>query len=139
MAWLFEFGDDGDVARMRCDNLFDRSDVGGGADKGKRDRVHAVAEAELQIFAVFFRESWNRQGNAGKIDPFVLAQHAAVDDIAEHVFSSNRADAQFDQAITQQDPGAGREFAGEIGKRGRDARGCAGNVLRSDGDHRAGF
>ncbi len=49
------------------------------------------------------------------------------------------AHAQFDQAIAEQDAGAGREFAGEIGERGGDAGGGAGNILRRDGDHRTGF
>ena len=49
------------------------------------------------------------------------------------------AHAQFDQAVTEQDAGAGDEFAGEIGERGGDAGGGAGNILRRDGDDRAGF
>ena len=63
--------------------------VGGGADKRKRDRVDAVTEAEFEILAVFFRKSGNREGDAGKIDALVLAQHAAVEDVAEHVFAAD--------------------------------------------------
>ncbi len=62
-------------------------DVGGGADEGKGDDVHAMLEAEFEILAVFFRERRDGERNAGKIDAFVLAEHAAVDDIAEHVFA----------------------------------------------------
>ena len=91
---------------VRGDNLLDHADVGGGADEGKRDGIDAVIEAEFEILAIFFRERGNRESDAGKIDAFVLAEHAAVDDVAEHVFAAGAAHAQFDQTITEQDAGA---------------------------------
>ena len=108
---------------MRGDDLLDHADVGGGADERERDRVNAVLEAEFQILAVFFGQGGNGQRDAGKIDAFVLAQHAAVDDVAENVFAADAAHAQFDQAVAEQDAGAGREFASEIGERRGDAGG----------------
>ena len=103
---LFEFGDDGDIALVRGDNLLDHADVGGGADEGQGDGIDAVLEAEFEILAIFFRERGDRESDAGKIDAFVLAEHAAVDDIAEHIFAAGTADTQFDQAIAQQDASA---------------------------------
>ena len=69
----------------------------------------------------------------------MLAQHAAVDDVAEHIFAADTADAQFDQSVAEQDAGTSRELAAEIGKRGGNARGCARYILWRDGYHRTGF
>ena len=56
---LFELGDDWDIAAVRGDDALYLGDVGGGAHEGKRNRVDAMVEAELKIFAVFFRERGN--------------------------------------------------------------------------------
>ena len=136
---LFEFGDDGQVAVVGGDDLFDHADVGGGADERKRDGVDAVGEAEFQVFAIFFGEGGNRQGDARKIDAFVLAEQAAVDNVAEHVFAADGAHTHFDQAVTEEDASAGREFAGQVGERGADARGCAQCLLRRNSHDRAGL
>ncbi len=93
---LFELGDDGNIAVVGGDDLLDHADVGGGADERNRDRVHAMLQAEFEVFAVFCRKSWNREGDARKIDAFVLAQQAAIEDVAEHVFAADSAHAQLD-------------------------------------------
>ena len=115
---LLELGDDGNVAAVRGDDLLDHADVGGGADEGERDGIDAVAEAEFEVFAIFFCQGGNGERHAGKVDAFVLAEHAAVDDVADDVFAavspSNGAHAQFDQAVTR--AGCGRRAR----VRGRD-------------------
>ena len=86
---LFQFGDDGDVAAVLSDDLFDHLHVGGGADERDRDRVDAVGESELEILAIFFGERRNRQGDPGEVNAFVFAEQAAVDDVAEHVVATD--------------------------------------------------
>ena len=103
---LLEFGDDRDIALVRSDNLLDHADVGRGADEGQGDGIDAVIETEFEILAIFFRERGDRESDAGKVDSFVLAEHATVDDIAEHIFTACTSDPQFDQTIAQQDAGA---------------------------------
>src|SRR5208282_3935494 len=136
---LFELGDDRNLFAIGGDDLFHHLHVGGAAHERDGDRVDAVREAKVQVLAVFFRKGGDRERDSGKVDAFVFAEHAAVEHIAEHIFTAHAADPQFDEAITEQDPGSGGEFAGEIGKGGGDARGGAGNVLRGDGYDRAGL
>jgi hypothetical protein len=85
---LFQLGDDPGFAAVGGDAVAHQADVFGGADKGDGDGVHAVLERELQIFGVFVGERGNAHRNAGKIDALVFAQHAAVDDFADHVVAS---------------------------------------------------
>ena len=73
------------------DDVLDHADVGGGAHKRKRDHIDAVVESEFQIFAVFFCQGRDRERGAGKVDAFVLAQHAAIDDVAQDVFAADSA------------------------------------------------
>src|SRR5579872_2902337 len=113
---LLEFGDDGNVAAMLGDDLLYGANVGSGTDERQGDRVNAMGEAEFEILAVFVGERRDGESDAGKIDAFVLAQHAAVENVAEHVFAAHTAHAQFNEAVAEQDTRAGREFAGEIGE-----------------------
>jgi hypothetical protein len=73
---------------MICLAIFD---VGRGADERERNRVDAVLEAEFEVFAIFFCERGNRQSDARQVDALVLAQHATVKHIAEHVFAADGA------------------------------------------------
>ena len=52
---------------------------------------------------------------AGQVDALVLAENAAVEHVAEHVFAADSANAQFNQTVAEQDAGAGAELAGKIG------------------------
>ncbi len=113
---LLEFGDDGNVAAMLGDDLLYGANVGSGTDERQGDRVNAMGEAEFEILAVFVGERRDGESDAGKIDAFVLAQHAAVENVAEHVFAAHTAHAQFNEAVAEQDTRAGGEFAGEIGE-----------------------
>ena len=88
-----------------------------------------LAETEFEVLAIFIGQRRNGECNAGKVDPFVFAQHTAVENIAQHVASPNAAYAQFNQTVTEQDAGAGREFAGQVGEGGGDARGRAGHIF----------
>ncbi len=69
----------------------------------------------------------------------MLAEHAAVDDVADDIFAADAAHAQFDQAVAEQDARAGREFAGEVGEGGGDASFVAGDLVGRDGDDRSGL
>ena len=98
-----------------------------------------MLQAELQILAIFLGQGGNRQSSAGKIDALMLAQTSAIQNVADHIFAAHRAHAQFDQAIAQKNAGAGRDFAGEIGKGGGNARRSAGDIARSNDHGRAAF
>src|ERR1700679_139086 len=69
----------------------------------------------------------------------MFAKAAAVQDVADYIFAAEGTHAQFDQSVAQDNACAGGYFAGEIGKGGRDAGGCAGNVTGSNHDGCAAF
>ncbi len=136
---LFELGDNGDVAAVGGNDVLDHADVGCGPNEGESNGVHTMVDSEFQVFAVFFRERGDGERNAGKVDAFLLAQHAAIEDVTQHVFAADSANTEFDQAVAEQDAGARREFTGKIGECSSDTSGCAGDVLRSDGHDGAGL
>ena len=112
----------------------DHVHVGGRADKGKRNRVYAVLEAKLEIFAVFFGQSRNRQSGTRQVDALMLAQSATIQDVADYVFATDSAHSQFDEAIAQENARSNANFAGEIREGGGNTSGRAGNITRSN-DH----
>ena len=136
---LFKLGDDRNIAVVRGDDVLDHTDVCCGSNEGESNGVHTVIDTEFQVFAVFFGERGDGERDTGKIDAFLLAQHAAINDVAQHVFAADSANAEFDQAVAEQDAGAGRKFAGKVGERSGDASGGAGDVLRSDRHDGAGL
>src|SRR5580692_1692490 len=66
----------------------------------------------------------------------MLAQGAAVQNVADHVFAANGAHAQLDESIAQQNAGAHTHFAGKILERSRNADGCSGDIARSNHESR---
>ena len=82
---LFKLGDDPGFAAVSGDAVAHQADVFGGADEGNGDGVDAVLEGELEVLGIFFGQRGNAHRNAGQIDALVFAQHAAVDDFADHV------------------------------------------------------
>ncbi len=124
---------------MADDDLPDHVHVGSGAHEGKRNRVHAVFEAEFQIFAIFFGQGGNRQRGAGQIDALVLAQSSAVQDVTDYILATHGAHAQFDETIAQKNARAGGDFAGEIREGSRDARRSSSDIARSNDYGRAAF
>jgi hypothetical protein len=96
------------------------------------------AEGEFQIDLVFFGERGNADGDAGQVDALVFAEHAAVDDLADDVVAIDFMDAQFDEAVGEQDAGAGLDVFGEGLEGGADEGGGAFDFARGDGDRFAG-
>ena len=70
---LLQFCDQGSIVAVADDDLLDHVHVGGRAHEGKRNHIHAVFEAELEILAIFFGHGGNRQRGAGQIDALMLA------------------------------------------------------------------
>ncbi len=99
---LFQLGDDPGVAAERRDAIAHQAHIFSRAHKGDGDGVDAVIERELEVFGVFLRERGRAHRDAGKIDAFVLAQHAAVDDLADHVVADHFVDAQLDEPVGEQ-------------------------------------
>ena len=83
------------------------SDVGSSSHERKSNRVDAVLKPNSRSLRSFIGQRGDGERNPGEIDALVLAQHATVDHVAQHVFAANGAHAQFDQAIAQQDAGTG--------------------------------
>ena len=135
---LFELGDDPGVGFERGETAFDVADVGGGADEGDGDDVDALADGEDEVFFVFFGERGDVDGDAGEVDALVFAEHAAVDDLAGDVAAFDGFDAEFDEAVGEEDAGAGFEVLGEGLEGGADEGGGAFDLARGDGEALAG-
>ncbi len=135
---LFELGDDPGVGLEGGEAAFDVADVVGGADEGDGDGVDALSDGEDQILLVFLGERGDLDGDAGEIDALVLAEHAAVDDDAGDVGAFDLLDAEFDEAVGEEDAGAGLEVFGEGLEGGTDEGGGAFDLARGDGEALAG-
>jgi hypothetical protein len=110
---LFELGDDPGVGFEGGETVFDVADVGGGADEGDGYGVDALADGEDEVFLVLFGERRDVDGDAGEVDAFVFAEGAAVDDDAGDVAAFDGLDAELDEAVGEEDAGAGFEVLGE--------------------------
>ena len=86
---FFELGDDPGFKAEGGDAEFDVADVFRGADEGDGDGVNAVLHAELEVLLIFLGEGGDADGDAGKVDALVLAEHAAVDDFAVDFFAGD--------------------------------------------------
>ena len=131
---LFELGDDPGIGVEGGEAVLDVADVVGGADEGDGDGVDALADGEDEVFLVLFGERGNFDGDAGEIDALVFAEHAAVDDLADDIDAFDLLDAQFDEAVGEQDAGAGLEVFGEGLEGGADESGGAFDLARGDGE-----
>ncbi len=119
---LFELGDDPGIAAVCGDAIAHQADVFSGAHKGDGDGVDAVIERELEIDGVFFGERGRADQDAGKIDALAFAQHAAVDDVADHVAAEDLVDAELDEAVGEQDARALFDVFSEGFERGANQR-----------------
>ena len=93
---------------------------------------------ELEILLVLFGERGHPDRDAGEVDALVFAEHAAVDDLAYDVVAVDRRDAQFDEAVGEQDAGARLEIFGQGREGGADQVGGAGDLARRDGERLPG-
>ena len=82
---LFELGDDPGIAAMGGDAIAHQGDILSGAHKGNGDGVDSVVQRKFKIERVLLSERGRANQNAGKIDAFAFAEHAAVDDVADNV------------------------------------------------------
>ena len=135
----FQLGDDPGVEAERGHAVAHQAHVFGRAYKGDGDGVNAVLERELEIFCIFFRERRRAHQDAGKIDALVLAEHAAVDDIAGHVLAVHFVDAQLDEPIGEQNARALLHVFSKGLEGGAHQRRRAQHLARRDDEPVAGF
>jgi hypothetical protein len=87
----------------------------------------------------FLGERGDADGNAGKIDAFVFAEQAAVDDFADYIVAVDFVDAEFEQAVGEQDAGALLNVFSEGFEGGADEGGGPLNFAGGDGEAAAGL
>ena len=98
-----------------------------------------MSKSEFEILFVLFCQRRNADDGSGQVDSFVFSQDAAIHDFTLDVIALNRAYAEFDQSIRQQNSRTRLYFARQGFERGRDDRMGAGNFFRCNGDSRARF
>ncbi len=119
------------------ETVLDVADVVGGADEGDGDSVDALADGEDEVFFVLLGERGDLDRDAREVDALVLAEHAAVDDLADDVGALDVVDVKFDEAVGEQDAGAGLEVLGERLEGGADESGGAFDLAGCDGEELA--
>ena len=88
---LFQFRNHGHASTFaRLDQILHRPHIGGGTNKRDRNHIDAVAQAKLQIFAIFLSQSGNAERDARQIDALVFAERSAMDDFALHIHARER-------------------------------------------------
>ncbi len=135
---LFELGDDPYIGLQRIQTAAHMAHVVRGTHERYGDGVYALAYGEDQVFFIFFGQRRNLDRNAGEIDALVLAQRAAVDDLADDVVAVDGADVELDQAVGEQDARSGLEVFGQRGEGGADFLCGALHLVRRDGERLAG-
>ena len=80
------------------------------------DTVEKIIEAaeNCQVSAIFVRKRGNGERNARKIDALVLAELAAIDDLAFHILAACTKHPQLNQTIREQDASARTHFPGQL-------------------------
>ncbi len=122
---LFQLGDDRRVAARSGDDLFNRPDIGGRANKGDGNHVHAYCEPEGEVFLVLGGERWHAEHRAGQIDALMLAEQSAIHHLAQHIIpldlqhlereTRQREDARTGQSLTREGlEGGAEEFGGAL-------------------------
>ena len=129
----FEFRDQRHVRGVRVgDQLARLTDVGGALHEAERDHVDAERQPEVQILDVLRRNRRRRQRDTRRVDPFVLADLAALDDGRLDPGAVGAVDTQLDAAVREQQPIAGPDRARESRERRGDVPGPAGEVAGLD-------
>jgi hypothetical protein len=130
---LFQLGDDPGFAAVGRHTVAHQANILGSAHKRDGNGVHAVLEREFQVIGVLFRQRGNAYRNAGQVDALVLAQQAAVDDLADHVSLVHFGNAQLDQAVGEQNARALLDVLRQRLEGGAHQRGRARNLARRNG------
>src|SRR2546429_453376 len=102
--------------------------------KTHRDVIRPVLERKPQIRAVFRRQRRNAELQPGKVDALMLAECAAVHNLADHLALAHLLDAQLDEAVRKENTVARMNFPGQAREGCADARGIAENFGGSDGE-----
>ena len=136
---LFELGDDPGLAAIGRNAIAHQAHIFRGAHKRNGDRVHAILERKLEILRILFGQRRNAHRNAGQIDALVFAQHAAVDDLADHVGADHFVHAQLDQSVGKQNARALLNVFRQRLESGAHQRCRSGNIARSDGQPLTGL
>ncbi len=131
---LFQLGDDPGFAAQGGNAIAHQANVFRGADKGDGDGVHAVLEREFQVLGVLFGQRGNAHRDAGQVDALVFAQHAAVDDLADHIVAEHFVNAQLDQAVGEQNARALLDVFRQGLEGGADQGSGSRNFARGDGE-----
>ena len=84
------------------------------ADEGGGDVVDALGDAEEDVLAVALGDGGQAQIDVGDVDALALADLAVVLDDAVDVGALDVVDLQVDQAVIDQDVGAGLDLVGEV-------------------------
>ena len=121
-------------APMRRYALADQADVFRGAHEGDGDGVHAIVDCELQVLFVLGGQRRHAHRDAGQIDALVLAQHAAVDDLALRVLPVNGQHVQLNQSVGEQNARPRLQIFRQRGKGGGDESIGAGDIAGSNGE-----
>ena len=95
--------------------------------------VHAPGDRVRHVFAVLLGERRSRHLNARQVHPLVCRKGPADDDLAQHSWRLHPLHFHGEQAIVEQNRGAGAGIIRESGVRGRDLV-AAGVVLGSEHD-----
>src|SRR6266853_169412 len=131
----FELRDERRVAGMSFGQKASRlTQIVGRLNEAEGHHVDAQGHARVQIIDILPRDGRRRQCYAWRIDAFVLAKLSALDDGRLYPLSVGRLDAQFDEAIREQQRIARLDVARETFKRGREPARLALDIAGDDRD-----
>ena len=130
---LFELGDDPGFAAVGRNAIAHQAHIFRGAHKRNRDRIHAVLQRELEVLRILFGQRRHAHRNARQVDALVFAQHAAVDDLANHVGADHFVHAQLDQSVGEQNARALLNVFRQRLESRAHQRCRSRNIARSDG------
>ena len=129
---LFELGDDPGVRLEGGEAVLDVADIIRCANEGDGDGVDALADGEYEVLLVLVGERGDFDGDAGEVDALVLAERAAVDNLADYVLAFDHVDAQLDEAVGEEDAGTMLQVFCEGLEDGADHGGGAFDLTRGD-------
>ena len=136
----FDLREDVDVlAAVLIAQLADLAHAGRVADEGRRDEIDALFQAEQDVLAVLLGDGGQRQLGVRDVHALLLAQLAAVLDIAGYVLARDALDREPDQAVVDQDRASHMDLARKLEVIQIEMLGVALQVLRGLGrSHRDG-
>ncbi len=131
--WLLDLGDDRTADPDLGHDLVHQLHVLARADEGQRDEVDAQAQGELEVLDILLRHRRHADVDAGQRQALVVADDAALSDVADDVgavLDAHRDEG--DVAVVDEQPIARAYVGGQVLVGGRDPVMVAGAIL--DGD-----